>query len=60
MKILKCKIMGEFSSLQCYDCFKAKMAKQNYESRVVCKRNNIVEEMTISDKEEIELSLNVA
>ena len=47
MKIFKCKIMGDVSNTQCYDCFTNSMGNQSLPSRVVCKSSNVTEEVAV-------------
>ncbi len=49
MKMFKCKIMGVVDSDGCYTCFMSKQNRDERMSRVICKRENITEEMEIQD-----------
>ena len=50
MKILRCKVMGEVDNMKCYDCFTNCLSDQTHASRVLCKRINVVEEVSASPK----------
>lgn len=50
MKILQCRQMGQVSSLKCYDCFSHRMSGVSYPSRVLCKQQNISEEVSLSEE----------
>jgi hypothetical protein len=47
MKMYKCKMMGVVDSDGCYTCFMAKQSKGERTSRVLCKKENITEEMEV-------------
>jgi hypothetical protein len=47
MKMYKCKIMGVVDSDGCYTCFMSKANKDTGASRVLCKKQNITDEMDV-------------
>jgi hypothetical protein len=47
MKMYKCKIMGVVDSDGCYTCFMSRQNKDERTSRVICKKQNISEEMEV-------------
>ena len=47
MKMYKCKIMGVVDSDGCYTCFMGRQNKDERTSRVLCKKQNITEEMEV-------------
>lgn len=48
MKIIRCKIMGEMDNNKCYDCFSNGLADETFHTRVMCKQQNVVEEITVN------------
>lgn len=58
MKLFQCRQMGEVNNLKCYDCFTNHLANESYPTRVLCKRSNIKEEISLSTMaEQTELPL---
>jgi hypothetical protein len=47
MKIIRCSVMGEVNSVKCYDCFTNALSGENYSTRVLCKKRNVVEEVSM-------------
>ena len=47
MKLITCKIMGEVSSMKCFDCFANKLFNQSFSTRVLCKKENVTEEIML-------------
>ncbi len=52
MKILQCKIMGEVDNSKCYECFTNHLNAESHPSRVLCKKINVIEEVSVSPQTE--------
>lgn len=49
MKMYKCKLMGVVDSDGCYTCFMAKPNRDERMSRVLCKKQNIIQEIEVQE-----------
>ena len=52
MKIISCKVMGEVDSGKCYNCFSNGLSGESFSTRVLCKKNNVTDEMSLSPDRE--------
>lgn len=57
MKLFRCKIMGDVDNSKCYSCFTNALSSETHNTRVICKRQNVVEEISLDIKSEPVLAL---
>lgn len=57
MKLIQCKLMGEVDSEKCYNCYSNHLASVQYPSRVMCKQENVVEEISLENGIETQMEL---
>lgn len=53
MKLYKCTLMGTVDSDGCYACFMGRQDKNIATSRVMCKKENVTEEMNVTEQETV-------
>lgn len=52
MKLLRCKIMKDVDNGKCYSCFTNGLSEESHVSRVLCKKANIIEEISLDARQE--------